>query len=80
MVGFYGTSTTMDYFMPNTLLFTNSCFGLFNPLDGTLCTGATTPAQSGPGSNGNEGVLHIPQGSRTGTSPPDALYQRQLNG
>ena len=36
-------------------------------------TGATTPGQSGPGSNGNEGVLHIPQGSRTGTSPPDAV-------
>ena len=32
------------------------------------------PGQSGPGSNGNEGVLHIPQGpSITGTSPSDCL-------
>ena len=31
-------------------------------------------AWSGPGSNGNEGVLHIPQSSRiTGTSPSDCL-------
>ena len=34
--------------------------------------GATTPGQSGPGSNGNEGVLHTPQTSSiTGTSPSD---------
>ena len=32
------------------------------------------PGQSGPGSNGNEGVLRIPQGpSITGTSPSDCL-------
>ena len=32
------------------------------------------PGQSEPGSNGNEGVLHIPQGpSITGTSPSDCL-------
>ena len=36
--------------------------------------GATTPGQSGPGSNGNEGVLCIPQSSSTaGTSPSDCL-------
>ena len=35
---------------------------------GTL-SGTTTPGQSGPGSNGNEGVVHIPQSSRTGASP-----------
>ena len=30
--------------------------------------------QSGPGSDGNEGVLHIPQSSSTaGTSPSDCL-------
>ena len=29
--------------------------------------------QSGPGSNGDEGVLHIPQTSKTGTSPSDSL-------
>ena len=33
-------------------------------------SGVTTPGQSGPGSDGNEGVLHIPQSSRIiGTSP-----------
>ena len=37
------------------------------PIDETL-TG-----QSGPGSNGHEGVLHIPQSSRTGASPSDAV-------
>ena len=36
--------------------------------------GATTPGQSGPGSNGNKGVLLIPQSSSsTGTSPSDCL-------
>ena len=33
-------------------------------MDGTQ-TGATTPSQSEPGSNGNEEVLYIPQISRT---------------
>ena len=32
------------------------------PPDKTL-SGATTPGQSGPGSNGNEEVLYIPQSS-----------------
>ena len=32
------------------------------PIDRTL-SGATTPGQSGPGSDGNEGVLRIPQNS-----------------
>ena len=42
---------------------------LFDPIDRTLF-GATTSGQSGPGSNGNEGVLHNPQSfSITGTSP-----------
>ena len=37
-------------------------------------SGATTPYQNGLGSNGNEGVLHIPQSSSiTGASPPDCL-------
>ena len=36
--------------------------------------GATTPAQSEPGNDGNEGALHIPQRSRiTRTSPSDCL-------
>ena len=35
---------------------------------------ATTPGQSGPGSNGNEGVLRIPQSlSITGTLSTDSL-------
>ena len=34
----------------------------------------TMPGQNGPGSNGNEGVLRIPQSpSITGTSPSDYL-------
>ena len=36
-------------------------------------SGATTPGQSVPGSNGNEGVIHIPQSSRTRSSPSDCL-------
>ena len=41
------------------------------PIDRAL-SGATTLGQSGPGSNGNEGVLCIPQGpSITGTSPKE---------
>ena len=43
------------------------------PIDRTL-SGATSPGQSGPGSNGNEGVLCIPQSSSiTRTSPSDCL-------
>ena len=43
------------------------------PIDRTL-SGATTPAQSGPWSNANEGVLCIPQSSRiTEASLSDCL-------
>ena len=43
------------------------------PIDKTL-SGATTPSQSGPGSNGNKGVLCIPQSSSiTEASPSDCL-------
>ena len=43
------------------------------PLDRALLD-ATTPGQSGSGSDGNEGVLCIPQSSSiTGTSPSDCL-------
>ena len=43
------------------------------PIDKTL-SDATGPGQSGPGSKGNEGVLHIPLSSGiTGTSPSDCL-------
>ena len=34
----------------------------------------TNPGPSRPGSNGNEGVPHIPQNSKTGTLPTDAVY------
>ena len=40
-------------------------------------TGASPPdavkCQSGPGSNGHDGVLYILQNSRTGASPPDPV-------
>ena len=43
------------------------------PIDSTL-SGAATPGQSGAGSDGNEGVLSIPQSScNTGTSLSDYL-------
>ena len=43
------------------------------PIDRTL-SGAITPGQSGPGIDGNEGVLRIPQStSITGASPSDCL-------
>ena len=37
-------------------------------------SGTTTPGQSRPWSNGNEGVLDTPQISRTGASSSDAVY------
>ena len=48
----------------------NSYFWL---IDGTL-TGSTPLGQNEPGSNSNEGVFHIPQRSKTRTSPSDAVY------
>ena len=36
-------------------------------------SGANTLSQNGPGSNGNEGVFHIPQSSMTEASPSDSL-------
>ena len=51
----------------------NTHFSSIWPIDRTL-SGATTLGQSGPGSDGNEGVLHIPQSSNiTGASPSDFL-------
>ena len=35
--------------------------------------GATTPSQSEPGSDGNEGILHISQISETGALASDGL-------
>ena len=42
------------------------------PLDRAL-SNATTPGQSKPGSNGNEGVLHISQISKAGASSSESL-------
>ena len=39
-----------------------------------ILSDATTPGQSGPGSDGNKGVLHIPQSfSITGASSSDCF-------
>ena len=42
------------------------------PRDRTLSR-ATTPDQSGPWNNRNEGVLHIIESSKIGASPSDSL-------
>ena len=48
-------------------------FSFIRPIDKTLSS-ATTRGLSGPGSDGNKGVLHIPQSSSiTGASPSDCL-------
>ena len=50
------------------------------PIDRTL-SGVTLPSQSGPGSNGIEGVIHIPQNlSITGVSPSDCLVSSRWGG
>ena len=41
-------------------------------MDGTL-TATTTPDQSGPASNNNEGVLYIPQISSIRALPSEAV-------
>ena len=41
-------------------------------IDGTLIA-ATNLGQSGPVSNGNEGVHHIPQSSKPGALPSDTV-------
>ena len=46
-------------------------------------TGATSPSQSGSGSNGNERIPYIPQTSRTRTSPSMlvcAIYRALIGG
>ena len=49
--------------------FLNLHMGVIGPI-----SGATTPSQSGPGSDGNKGVLRIPQSSSiSGTSSSDCL-------
>ena len=46
------------------------------PIDRTL-SGAISPRQSGPGSNGNGGLLHILHISKARTSPSDCLVLYQ---
>ena len=48
---------------------------LLDPLIGL--SGAITPCQGGPWSNGNEEVLHIPQKSRAEVLPSDCLVSYQ---
>ena len=51
-------------------------FSFIWPIDRTL-SGDTTLGQSGPGSDGNEEVLSIPQSSSvTGTSPSDCFMSK----
>ena len=42
------------------------------PID-RIQSDATTPCKSGPGCNGNEGVFHISQIFKAGTTPSDGL-------
>ena len=68
--------------MPKTVNLRNQGLVLFSPYVGSL-SGATAPGQSEPGSEGNEGVLRIPQSCIiTGTSPSDlfSVISRTLIG
>ena len=38
-----------------------------------ILIGATPPGQSGPGSDGNEGLRHIPRSDKTEALPSDCL-------
>ena len=74
LVWFYGTSTIVGYLMTNSFLFIYTVlfqaiqfsviklFSSIRSIDRTL-SGATTPSQNGPGSDGNGGSLCIPQSS-----------------
>ena len=48
-------------------------FSLFDFINKRALSETTTPDQSGPGSNGNEGVLRIPQISKARASASDVL-------
>ena len=85
LVWFYGISTMVGYLKPNPFLYIwtvlfqtiqlsiSTQFSSIWPIDRIL-SGATTPDQSGPESDGNKEVLRIPQGfSINGTSPSDCL-------
>ena len=53
----------------HTVRWSNSSIWL---IDGTLSS-VTTPSQSGRGSNGNDGILHVPQSSRIEASSSDCV-------
>ena len=61
-----------DLFLLGIHILYKIMFLFIYPIGGTL-TDTIIPGQSGPRCNGDEGVLHIPQGSITGTSPLDAV-------
>ena len=68
------TVTWFQVFLSNT----NSLQTSIWPIDRTL-SGTATSGHSGPGSNGNEEVLHITQNSRTKASQSDAVsYQNSF--
>ena len=70
-------STNTQFKCKKPVLWRKHGLVLFNTYIGPL-SGATTPGQSGPGSNGNKRVLHIPLSSSiTGTSPLDCLMSYQ---
>ena len=85
MVWFYGISIIVGYLIANqflyikTVLFQTIRFSIstqftsIRPIDRTL-SGDTSPGLSGPRSDGNKGVICIPQSSsKTGASPSDYL-------
>ena len=88
LIWFYSISTIVGYLMPNPFLHiyssisNNSSFTQFSsiwPIDRTLL-GATTPSQSGPGSDGNEELLHILQSSSITGARPDCVISRTFVG
>ena len=85
LVWFYSISTFVGYFIPNpflspeTVLFQaiqfsiSTLFSSISFIDKTL-SDVTTSGQSGPGGDGNKGVLHITQSpSITGISPSNCF-------
>ena len=64
----------MNYFL-YTVKWLNISIG---PIPGAL-SDATTPGQSGPGSNVNEEVIHIPQSSNTEAPVFDRVYYHTQN-
>ena len=67
LVWFYSISTIESYLIPNSFLYIQ--IALFQTVQFSISSqfisiypiGATTPGQTGPGSDGNKGVLLIPQ-------------------